>query len=287
MPHQVLYDPNMSSQEIACKRLQFKGPGRAMYAYLEYKLGFESAINIPDEIPKTNLPGPGNECTVPWIVEAPLNSVEILEALLKPARPLQIYTDRHVPRRMITTDGNPKFLKKCQRIYQEFVQSQGRLTEDREISYVCIPDDAIHTLRERLLGRISPVQLCYISIPYSWRDGDRTLAHPWAFVLHHEPMHQFSYQNNLERLLVELNLAGCGFKRSLLKPGTTPLPECLWDWYVGIPGKNAALPYYAVDTGSAAGTGSSRIVDKENKDDMNEATDHNPKIPSREDIIEV
>ncbi|CAI6095079.1 unnamed protein product [Clonostachys chloroleuca] len=32
--------------------------------------------------------------------------------------------------------------------------------------------------------------------------------------------------------------------RSCLQPGTIPLPECIWDWFAGITGKEEAAPYY-------------------------------------------
>jgi hypothetical protein len=55
-----------------------------------------------------------------------------------------------------------------------------------------------------------------------------------------------TYERRLAKLLQDLDLVGCDFRRSLLRPGTTPLPECLWDWFAGIPGRTAALPYFAI-----------------------------------------
>ncbi|KAI1121665.1 hypothetical protein F5Y10DRAFT_271870 [Nemania abortiva] len=270
----------MSSQETDRKSLQLKSPGRDMYAYRRFVTCFEPLEGLHN----TNLPGPGNEHTIPWIVEAPLNSVEILEALLKPPQPLQIYTARHVPRSMITTEMNPKIpmLDRRQPAYREFIRTQGRLTEDREISYVCVRENVIRDLRRALCARVTPVQLCYISIPYSWGNGHQELLHPWAFVFNRipDPMPEdkYSYGNGLKELLVELNLTECDFERSLLKPGMTPLPECLRDWYFGIPGQKAALPYYAVDVGGAVSTEGvpSCIPHKDSEGDLNRATDSDP-----------
>lgn len=99
------------------------------------------------------------------------------------------------------------------------------------------------------MGRFWLVQLAYISIPwYSVSNEPRNLIHLWALVLHSKPrpgsLH--TYETRLAKLLQELDLVGCDFQRSLLRPGTTPLPEYPWDWFAGIPGKTAALAYFAI-----------------------------------------
>ncbi|KAI0555602.1 hypothetical protein F4679DRAFT_594068 [Xylaria curta] len=261
----------MTSREIANKYLPMKGPGRAMWAYNSYVTCFEWSSDMRERIPNTNIPGPGYENTVVWIVEAPLNSVEVLEALFKPKRPLEIFTARHVPRGCVDISRCrwPSTVKEAQRAYREFTKFQGRLTEDREISFVCVPEKAVRPLRDRLKCRFCPVKLCYISIPFSI-GGEPVLRHPWALVLHDEPhpsgLH--TYENRLNTLLDDLSLTGCGFERSLLKPGITPLPECLWDWYVGVPGHSAALPYYAANAGALMDKEdeSPRVLDTENKE---------------------
>ncbi|KAI1740065.1 hypothetical protein F4680DRAFT_120239 [Xylaria scruposa] len=266
----------MTSREIADKYLPRKGPGRAMWAYTSYVGCFEWPSDMRERIPNTNIPGPGYQNTVVWIVEAPLNSVEVLEALLKPTRPLQIFTARHIPRGCVDPSRCrwPTAVIRTQKAYREFTKFQGRLTEDREISFVCVPEEAVDLIRTRLLGRFCPVMLCYISIPFSI-GGEPILRHPWALVLHHEPLPGglYTYENRLNALLDDLSLTGCGFERSLLKPGTTPLPECLWDWYVGVPGHSAALPYYAVDTGALTDkeVESSHVSDTENKEVVEKA----------------
>jgi hypothetical protein len=44
-------------------------------------------------------------------------------------------------------------------------------------------------------------------------------------------------------LAEKIGLKEFQFGRSLVEYGTIPLPESLWDYFVGQPGKNAALPY--------------------------------------------
>lgn len=99
------------------------------------------------------------------------------------------------------------------------------------------------------------VRLNWIAIPWNSGDGQPTaLNHPWALVSRRQPTSEYSYWDAFHRELEERGLTGLaesGFPRSLLepgtvlKPGTVPLPETLRDWLVGIPGKTAALPYFA------------------------------------------
>jgi hypothetical protein len=44
---------------------------------------------------------------VPVMIEAPVSSVEVIEAILKPAQPFQIYTARHIPRQRVTHSRVP------------------------------------------------------------------------------------------------------------------------------------------------------------------------------------
>lgn len=111
-------------------------------------------------------------------------------------------------------------------------------------------------MRKYHWGRFTPVMLHYILIPWCrGPDGSRVgLMHPYALILHDKsyPGTKHTYENRLHNLLDELGLWGCDFRQSLLQPGTTPLPECLLDWFAGIPSKSAALPYYAPNTRDAA-----------------------------------
>lgn len=78
----------------------------------------------------------------------------------------------------------------------------------------------------------------------------RGLCHPYALVLNWSPCRGHTYKSRFERLLKRYNLVGCGFDRSLLEPGTVPLPETLQDHMRGVPGRKAALPYFR--TGESA-----------------------------------
>jgi hypothetical protein len=185
---------------------------------------------------------------MPFIVEAPLNSVEFLEAILQPPEPLEVHKLPHIHRTRATkAKKRPGRLPTLQRLYDEFTQFQGRLTEDRDIPVTFVPDGSLDILRKRFRGSLWPVQLHYISIMVRLDcvGGRVALWHPWALVFHHRPLPQygFTYESLLKTLLAELGIPDCDFKRSLLKSGTTPIPECLWDWIAGLPGKTVALPY--------------------------------------------
>lgn len=218
-----------------------------MFAHDRYILALESPSNIQDQFPMTTIPGNTSSAMIPWMIEAPLNSVEILEAMLQPAEPFQIHTARHVPRGPATTAFDAQELALVRRMYREYVRFQGRLEKDRDISFVCIPRSDVEEVRDKVWGIFTPVRLHYISIP--WGNGTRkSLIHPWALVLHDKP-HPGSihtYETRFQVLLGRLGIEGCSFERSLIHPGTTPLPECLWDWFAGIPGATKALPYFDV-----------------------------------------
>lgn len=216
-----------------------------MWVYNRY--GFASPSTMQSDIPLTQIPGPIDVNMVPWIIEAPLNSVELLEAILKPSHPFEIHTARHVRRGCAQMIGNEWQRALLKRRYAEYIRQQGRLELDREISFICVPTTALETIHTNFFGVFIPVQLQYLSIPWSTEAEPRSLAHPWALVLHDRPwpgtIH--TYGNRLGRLLEAHELLGTQLRRSLLKDGTSPLPECLWDWFDGKAGTTAALPYYA------------------------------------------
>lgn len=218
-----------------------------MFAYERYDEVLAEMASMQDMVPRTSVPGPGpdGKYLVPWIVEAPLNAVEILEAILQPSDPFPIFTAHHI-HRGCTTGRNRYTPASCQRLYSEYKRLQGCLEKDRDISFICIPWDAVRTIRSRLWGIFTPVRLQYISIP--WFDGAKQrFENPWALVLHArpEPGTIHTYENRFRVLLERLGLSGCRFPRSLLKPGTTPLPECLCDWFEGLAGTTAASQYYS------------------------------------------
>jgi len=234
--------------------LPLKTNHELMWAGARYVGMLEPSANMADKIPKTNIPGTADSRLVPFMIEAPLNSVEVLEAILKPSEPFKIHKAHHIHRGLRKkVDGknlrlSSQLYRKACRHYAEYSRWQGRLAKERAISFVCIPEKAIEILRDTLRGTFWPVKLIYISIPWSYDPikDPRGLEHPWALVLQRKPedgtIH--TYENRFKDLLERLNLVGCNFGRSLLTPGTVPLPECLWDWFAGVSGKTAALPYY-------------------------------------------
>ena len=233
-----------------------------------YHWAFEASEDLRDEVAKAKVPelaqtnriehGQG---VMPWIIQAPLNSVEVIEAILKPSRPLEIHTAIHVPRIPFTSSSKPDCYRavpenRRKRLYREYRMYQGQLEEEgRQISYVCVPLSFVKQAHNELWWRFIPQPLHFISIP--WGKGSlgtntspRRLVHPCALFFNSREPHGlvYSYEYWLKTLLERCGLVGCKFERSLLLPGTTPIPETLWDWVGGIPGKVAALPYYKAKT---------------------------------------
>lgn len=85
-----------------------------------------------------------------------------------------------------------------------------------------------------------PVQLQYMSIPVRV-SGAKTVRSPYAVVCYNG--HRV-YSKKLRSLLKDMNLANDPLNRSLLRPGTVPLPETLKDYMDGIAGKTAAELYF-------------------------------------------
>jgi hypothetical protein len=215
------------------------------------------------------------------MIEAPISSVEVIEAILKPEQPFQIYRARHVPRRRITQHRRPESLSEYQKMYDEYSQWQGRLEkEDREISYICLPHHSLNKLR--LHGICWPVRLDYIGI--SGRQCDRppkSLFKPWALVLRYRHgtgdrlgcgLAPTTGAERLQRLLEKLGIPDCQFERSRLRPGTVPLPECVLYWIEGIPGSTLALPYYSKDSDAPSHINSKG--DSEDEEDSDATIDH-------------
>lgn len=218
-----------------------------MWASERYCLALAKPYSMQLGIPFTETPGLSPVLMVPWIIEAPLKSVEILEAILKPSHPFQIYTARQVHHGCNETATDKRQLSESRKLYSEYIQLQGRLKLDRDISFICVPRLAIQTIRKTLWGVFTPVRLQYISIPWNVPGEWPTLLHPWALVLH-DKSHSgtiHTYEKRFEGLLKELDWSRSQFQRTLVKHGTTPVPECLWDWFAGRPGTTAALPYFA------------------------------------------
>jgi hypothetical protein len=199
------------------------------------------------EIPDCEYPTTGKQ---PFIVEAPLNSVEVLEALLKPDVPFEVFKAK-----TISLGPRQHAKPRQQKLYEEWAIGPGRLRteERREISIICAPKDSLYKLQDQYgdenMG-FWPIRLHYMIIP--WSDGNfKSLSNPYALVLNFSPSRRHTYKGRFERLLKRNNLVGCGFSRSLLEPGTIPLPENLQDYMRGVPGHEAALPYFR--NGESAG----------------------------------
>ncbi|KAF4463367.1 hypothetical protein FALBO_9810 [Fusarium albosuccineum] len=246
-----------------------------LHAHNRYLAVFERQPKTKDPIPTAAIPDAcGTETMVPWLVEAPFSSVEVLEAILKPPEPLQIYTAKHIHRGCVThpTHPNSEYDRKRnfprnKRRYQEYSRFQGRLEKDREISFVCIPRPSTHVIHDAVC-RLGCWTVClfYTSIPWRIKEQNSHLEHPWAIVPRCRPIPcdpRFDYENLLEMLLRRLGISGCTFKRSLLRPGTTPLPENILDYWEGMPGSTTALPYYTEEEEEKTGKGQNNGKDED------------------------
>lgn len=175
-----------------------------------------------------------------FIIEAPLNSVEVLEAVLKPKTPFQVHTAHLIPRSVSTDDRH-------RQLVAEYAQGQGKLAsspggagQDREVSFIVVPRDVVWML-QCFNHFMWPVQLQYMSLPVRQADGTKTTRSPYAVVCYNG---HGVYKKKLRSLLKDQRLGDCKFERSLLRPGTVPLPETLREYVDGEPGKDMALPYY-------------------------------------------
>lgn len=202
---------------------------------------YDRYTTIFEPIPPAKLPadclslGPAE---VLFLIEAPLNAVEVYEAMFRPRLPFQIHTSHLVPRRMRTDD-------KHKQLVNEYLNGQGKLASsdgapDREVSFIVLPRDAIWQL-QMFHSFMWPVQLQYMSIPVEV-SGARTMRSPYAIVCYNS--HR-AYHKKLKSLLKKLQLSDCRFERSLLRPGVAPLPETLKEYIEGKPGQDAAMHYYA------------------------------------------
>lgn len=226
--------------------------GKLRLSGSRYVAAFQSSYDIQDRIPKTEVPGCVDQ--VAYIIQAPLNSVEILEAILQPETPFQIHKASHIPQTGRT--ANDRLWRKMryllphhQRLYREYKRFQGRLEKDREVSFVYFSSSSMYKLGEfyRHHG-CSLVQAFYICLP--WYNGFRKqVVHPWITVQTIGPglgvIPLYTYEAQVRKILSTLGLPeNCTFARSLLKPGEEPLPAYVLDWFRGIPGSAQALPYF-------------------------------------------
>lgn len=216
---------------------------------------YDRYTNIFEAVPPSQIPensvriGPDE---VPFLVEAPLNSVELYEALLKPIRPFEVHTARLIPRK--TRAYEPK-----RQLIDEYLTGQGRLAPkgpaaEREVSFIVLPRDTIWQL-QMFNHFLWPVQLQYMSIPVRMSE-QKVVRSPYALVCYQA--HRV-YHKKLKALLRDYKLSDCGFQRSLLRPGTSPLPETLREYMDGEPGKDAAIPYYRPEAGASQEERPSRL----------------------------
>lgn len=244
-------------------------------------------VDVHDQIPDSDVPKSilSSVGWIPWIIEAPLNSVEVLEALLKPSKPFEIYTARHIARPRIARAEHDRRRVIYDRLYVEYKRYQGRLEEERDVRFICVPTPTFKELRAKLRLIWVPMRLHYISIKWGGGDLPKTVAQPWALFLQ-DTCTARTYEAELSRLLKQCNLLDCKFERSLLRPGTTPLPETLWDLFGGYPGTSGALPYYVKEEDDAEQRGvelqeatEAGGVDDIEVDDANRLTlVHRPKL---------
>ena len=156
------------SSEATAARFPLTDLNEISFAHHRYLLAFESAEDVQHRLPPTSCHShltPNGELMVPMIIEAPLNTVEVFNAIFKPAKPFKIYTARHVARGPATVSRMPGDLDRARRLYDEYTRFQGRLErEGRAISFVCLPFADLQTVR---LDRetIWPVCLHWLSIP--------------------------------------------------------------------------------------------------------------------------
>ncbi|KAJ4417470.1 hypothetical protein N0V82_006134 [Gnomoniopsis sp. IMI 355080] len=177
-----------------------------------------------------------------FLIEAPLNAVELYEAILKPRTPLKVHSARLVPRSIRKGDDASR-----RGLADEYLNGQGKLAGsgnganavDREVHFIVIPRDTIWQL-QMYDHFMWPVQLQYMSIPVRV-SGAKTVRSPYAVICYHG--HRV-YQKKLRSLLKETHLANDPLSRSLLPVGTIPLPETLKDYVEGLPGKDVAAPYF-------------------------------------------
>lgn len=109
--------------------------------YTRYSDIFEPFLcaDVPDcEYPTTG--------KTPFIVEAPVNSVEVLEALLKPDVPFEVHKAK-----LISLGPRPHAKPRQQKLYEEWANGPGRLRteERREISIICVPRGSLFKLQYR------------------------------------------------------------------------------------------------------------------------------------------
>lgn len=113
---------------------------------------YDRYTNIFEPVSPESLPedcvrlGPDD---VLFLIEAPLNAVELYEAILRRRTPLKVHSARLVPRKVRAGDANRRALA------DEYLKGQGKLAGsgnganavDREVHFIVLPRDAIWQLQ--------------------------------------------------------------------------------------------------------------------------------------------
>jgi hypothetical protein len=244
--------PVISSDELPEEDIEYVLHQREDYLrfmHPMYILAFEKPRYLGDRIPDMIDPSTSGDLKDIWMIEAPLNTVEIIKAILKPAKPFTVHRARHFSPGCTQHFSKLPLdqLQRRQQLYARYLRLEGRLEKDREISYITVHPDDARTLRNRFPGVLDAVRLQYICIPWVFSDGIKSLVNPMAYLLHDAPRpgSTHTYERGLAYVLRTLGLTGYTVdRRNYLQPGATPMPECVLDWYCGIPGRTQALPYY-------------------------------------------
>lgn len=101
--------------------LPLKHNHEVLWAEKRYTRILELSSAMRDRIPPATVPGPDKEGLTPLMIEAPLSSVGIFEAIPGPSEPFKIYTARHVPHGCTAATESRQY-KHHRKMYHEFVQ---------------------------------------------------------------------------------------------------------------------------------------------------------------------
>ncbi|EON66272.1 hypothetical protein W97_05665 [Coniosporium apollinis CBS 100218] len=167
-----------------------------------------------------------------WLIEAPINSVEVLEAILKPAVPYKVHQARPI------RQYRPGPLTQSEQNLQD---CRNRLFLDREVSFVILGFRECYRLSDwfEKRGFWSP-PFSQFTIPWFSTKRGKYLS-PVEFALFSE-VSDHTRANGLTResatraVLEELGLLGQSLSRSLLPHGAVALPENSTAWIKGRPG---------------------------------------------------